>query len=161
MRKQETVVVPSWEGNRDAGKHFIITEMPAAQAEKWALRAFLALKGTAGEVPPEVMSMGMVAVAWRGLNTFLAADVDPAKIGAVLDEMMTCVKIIRDPRAVDKNTGGVVATEIVSDDDIEEVQTRLWLRSEVLRVHTGFSPADALFRLLSLASAVPQASPTT
>lgn len=161
MRKTEMVRVPDWDGSRDAGKYFLITEMPAARAEKWAMRAFLALKGTTGEVPPEVMQLGMVAVAWRGLNAFLAADVDAAKLEPLMDEMLTCVQMIRDPRAVDKATGGPVATPIVSDDDVEEVRTILWLRSEVLRVHTGFSAADALSRLVSAAAAATPGGATT
>jgi hypothetical protein len=62
--------------------------------------------------------------------------------------MFTCVKMIRDPKSKDKMTGEPIASDIVSDDDIEDVQTRAWLRSEVLRVHTGFSPADALLSLI-------------
>ncbi len=141
MRKVETVKVPAGFG-RDVGKLFVVTEMPAARAEKWALRLFLAMKGTKGEVPSEVMALGMVAVAWKGLNAFLAAPVSPEEIEPLMDEMFTCVGMVRDPKHPD------VVTAVVSDDDVEEVQTRLWLRSEVLRVHTGFSSADALSKFL-------------
>lgn len=159
MRKRETVVVPAWPGNRDAGKTFVITEMPAAQAEKWALRAFLALKGSEERIPDGIQGLGMVGVAIIGLNVFLQADIDFSKIEPLLDEMMTCVQIVRDPGAADHASGLPVATSLVSPDDIEEVATRAWLRSEVLRVHTGFSPADALSALVSaISSKAPETS---
>lgn len=145
MRKTETVVVPKWEGNRDsaAERQYLITEMPAAQAEKWALRALLMLKGSGERIPDDVTGLGMVGVAILGINVFLRGNIDTNALEPLMDEMMSCVKIVRDPRKPE------VATTIVSDDDIEEVQTRLWLRSEVLRLHTGFSPADALWKLIS------------
>lgn len=141
MRKKEIVVVPKI-GGRDDGKMFLIDEMPAAQAEKWALRMFIALKGTSAAVPDDVARFGMVGVAIRGLNAFLAADVRFQDIEPLLDEMITCVRIVRDARHPE------VATALMAD-DIEEVATRAWLRSEVLRIHTGFSMGDALSKLIS------------
>lgn len=161
-RKQEVVVVPAWPGNRDGGKQFLITEMSAAKAEKWAYRLFIALKGAGERIPENVAAMGMVGLAIAGLNVFLRAPVKAEDVEPLMDEMMTCVTIVRDPKAVDKDTGGPVGTELVSDDDIEEVQTRAWLRSEVVRVHTGFSPAGALSSLISAAtSAAEEGSPAT
>jgi hypothetical protein len=141
-RRVENVVVPEEWGGRDAGKIFRITEMPALQAEKWSWRLALALKGTRGEIPDETARFGMVGVAVRGINAVLAADVDFGKIEPLLDEMLACLARVRDPRHPD------VATALLPD-DFEEVRTLGWLRSEVLRVHTGFSAADALFRLIS------------
>lgn len=142
-RKSETVTVPKWEGNRDSGKMFLITEMPAARAEKWALRALLLLKGSGERIPDNLQGLGMVGVAILGINVFLQGSIRAEDLDPLMDEMFSCVSIVRDPRHPD------VATAIVSDDDVEEVQTRLWLRSEVLRVHTNFSPAEALWRLIS------------
>ena len=142
MRKSEVVVVPAKDGNRDSGKHFLITEMSAMEAEKWAMRAILMLKGSGERLPDNVQGLGMIGVAILGLNVFLQGTIKAGDLEPLMDEMMTCVKMVRDPR-----TPGV-ATDIVSPDDIEEVSTRLWLRSEVLRVHTGFSPADALSKLI-------------
>lgn len=145
MRKSEPVKASASFG-RDAGKIYIITEWPSAVAEKWAARLFVALKGTKGEVPPEIMQMGMLAVAWRGLNSFLAADVDVDKLIPLMDEMWECVQVVRDDKRPD-----IIANLI--DIDIEEVRTRLWLRGEIVRVHTGFSVADALSRFLALSGA--------
>lgn len=142
MRKQETVIVPADWGERDAGKMFEITEKPAVEAEKWGWRMFLTLKGVDGYIPDDVARLGMVGVAIRGLNTFLAAPVRFEDLEPLLDDLLTCVKRVRDERHPD------VATPMMSD-DIEEVRTVGWLRSEVLRVHTGFSFADALSTLTS------------
>lgn len=153
MRKVETVVVPAF--GRDDGKIFQINEMSAARAEKWAWRMFIALKGTTGEVPPEVMQLGMVGVAIRGLNAFLQADVKYELLEPLLDEMLTCVTIVRDR----KNHPDVADT--LREFDIEEVQTLAWLRSEVLRVHTGFSVAETLSQLVSAVMNPQEGSPTT
>lgn len=146
-RKSETVTVPDW-GARDAGKRFLITEMAAARAEKWALRMFVALKGTGSEIPEGMARLGIVGVALAGLNVFLRSEIRPEVLEPLLDEMMTCIQVVRDAAHPD------VATQLSSDDDIEEVQTRLWLRSEVLRIHTNFSVAEALSRLISATMSV-------
>lgn len=153
-RKTEIVIVPKWDDtNRDVGKHFLITEMPAAKAEKWAMRALLLLAGSGERIPTNVQGLGMVGVAILGINVFLQGTIRPEDLDPLMDEMFTCVQFIRDPKHPE------VVTSIVSDDDVEEVKTRLWLRSEVLRLHTGFSPADALSSLISALQA-PETSPT-
>ena len=145
MRKSEFVVVqpdPADPENRDVGKRFLITEMPAAQAEKWALRALLMLKGSGERIPHNVHGLGMVGVAILGFNIFLTGQIKAEDLMPLMDEMMSCVQIVRDPKHPD------VASPLISDDDIQEVKTRLWLRSEVLRIHTNFSPAEALSKLI-------------
>lgn len=159
--KKEVVVVPTWQGSRDAGKTFMITEWPAARTERWALYMVLCVKGTTAQVPEMYEQMGMIGVARRGLNAFLAADVDPARLADLLDELLECVTLIRDPRATDKTTGQQIATPIISPTDIMDVKTRYWLRSEVIRVHTNFSPADALWALAKAAMETSPVSPTT
>lgn len=142
-RKEIVVTIPSW-GQRDAGKHFKITEWPAATIERWGLRMMIVLKGTTAQIPEEVSQLGAIAVAIRGINSFLAADVDPDKLIDLLDQLLECVQVIRDPQQPH------IATAIVSSDDIEEVVTRGWLRSEVLRLHTNFSLADSLLNWWAL-----------
>lgn len=144
MRKVEVVVVPADFG-RDTGKMFQITEKPAIISEKWGWRSFIALKGTGGEIPDNVGQLGMVGVAIRGLNAFLQAPVNFAEVEPLLDELLTCVMMIRDKTRPD------IATALtLIGDDIEEPVTVAWLRSEVLRVHTGFSFADGLSSLVSM-----------
>lgn len=142
-RKRETVVVPREWGGRDAGKHYLITEMAAARAERWAWRMLTLLQSSGERVPDNVKGMGYVGVAILGLNIFLRGTIKAEAIDPLMDEMMTCVKIVRNPATPE------LATDLVSDDDVAEVRTRLWLRSEVLRLHTGFSAAEALSKLVS------------
>lgn len=161
MRKSESVTVPAEWGGRDAGKVFLITEAPATQAEKWAWKVIIALKGTTAQVPETIAPLGMVAVAIRGINSFLASDVSFERIEPLLDELMTCVQIVRDPRARDKSTGGPIATALVSADDIEEVRTVAWLRSEVLRIHANFSFLDAVSAWIAFQKTAPTQSDTS
>ena len=77
----------------------------------------------------------------------------------LMDEMFRCIQIQPDPRKpevvrplIDNGTEG---------DDIEEVATRLRLRSEVINLHTGFSMSDALSKLTSASDAVEPGSSST
>lgn len=151
-RKTAIAKVPAEPGNRDAGKHYLITEWPAETAEKWALRAFLAYNRGGGELElDKVAGMGMDGIFALGVQTFLRGQMKAEEIIPILDDLLQCVKLIRDPTKRSPD-GSPIATPIVSPDDISEVRTRLWLRSEVLKLHTGFSLADALFALISLVS---------
>lgn len=160
-RNQEIVRAPEW-CKRDAGKSFLITEWYAERAEHWAVKAILAFNRGGGKLPVEVAAgMGMRGIVLLGMETFLRGHMTAAEVQPLLDELLECVKIIRDPKARDSATGLPVASDIVSQDDIKEVQTRFWLRSEVLRVHTGFSIGDALSRLISSIMEERTASPNT
>jgi hypothetical protein len=143
--KRETIPVPDGYG-RDVGKTFLITEWPALRAERWAMRLAIALKGTAGYIPTDleknIADFGMVGVMIRGLNAVLAAPINPDDVIPLLDEMLQCVKIIRDPKHPE------IATAL-TETDIREIRTVEWLRGEVIRVHTGFSFAEALAKLTS------------
>lgn len=149
MRREVTKRVPVLkEGSRDADKWFKIKELPAMEAERWAWRLALAVKGTSAQVPVEFVNMGIVGVAIRGINAFLGADVEWHKLQPLLDEMLTCVSRVPDAgRAPDVSsplimTGG-------DADDIQDVETIAWLRAEVLSLHTGFSVTDAILTLVS------------
>lgn len=145
MRKSKLVVIPSptdGSTNRDAGKAFLVTEMDSVRAEKWAIRALLAVTSSGVDIPPEVAQMGagaLMAAGFRALLTMAFADAEP-----LLDEMMNCVVIVPDPKRPD-------TTRPIDDVDIEEVMTRLHLRSEVVELHTGFSVAAFLSRLGTVA----------
>jgi hypothetical protein len=148
-RKTKTITIPQAEGNRDSGKTFLLTEMSAAQSEKWALRALGAIANSGMEIPPDVMRLGMgtlVAVGFKGLLTMQFDDAEP-----LLDEMMQCVVIVPDP----KNPNIV---RPVDDEDIEDIATRLMLRSEVFELHTGFSPAGFLSKFGKSAKSTPDIS---
>lgn len=129
MRKTKDITISDGE-SRDNGKTFRITEMPAAQAEKWAMRALLALARSGTDLGDDMAAGGMRTLAVVGLRSLVSLSFDEAE--PLLDEMMGCAKIVE--------------KEIVRDlteDDVEEVRTRIMLRKEILELHTGFSLADA------------------
>jgi hypothetical protein len=128
---------------RDKGKVFRITEMPAAKAEKWATRALLCLNKSGVQIPPNINGLGMVGVAILGLNIWLAGSIKFEDLEPLMDEMFVCVHVVPDP------TANMLHSRPVKDEDIEEWTTRAWLRSEVIELHTGFSPAEALLKLIS------------
>ena len=136
MRREKLVTITT-EG-RDLGKTFKITEMSPFQAEKWAMRAFLALAKSGLEVPEETSQAGLAGIASMGLQAFAGLPWDQAE--PLLDEMMVCVQVA--PNLVDPTKG--LRPIMPFADDIEEVKTLLTLRKEVLELHLGFSLADKL-----------------
>lgn len=152
-RKTETVVIKA--DGRDQGKHFLLTEMPATRAEKWATRALLALSRSHVQIPEEMTGLGMHGLVALGINILSSLDYVDAE--PLMDEMMQCIEIIPDPRHVE------VRRPLI-EDDTEEVGTVLLLRSEVIKLHTGFSIADALSNARASAaqtSANTSATPTS
>lgn len=146
MRKTKIVTIDT--ANRDKGKSFLLTEMPAAQAFKWAARAFLAMAKGGAELPEGIESAGMAGLA----NVSLAAlsSLDWALAEPLLDELMTCVQIKETAitRALDPNA-----------EDCEEIATIFTLHKEVLMLHVDFSKAAAL--LTSPAPAASVGAPIT
>jgi hypothetical protein len=129
---------------RDKGKWYLITEMPAYQAEMWAIHALQAIASGGTDLPQNIIEYGMAGLVVVGLNSLLKAP--RALADPLLEEMMRCVQFVMDrpkelARALDEASGA----------DIEEVATRMWLRNEVFKLHTGFSFADAIREMLASA----------
>lgn len=129
--------------DRDKGKLFYITELPATQAEALAIRAMGAMARAGLELNEETLGGGggnLAVILGAGLKAFLAApweDLQP-----LLAEIFSCITRIPDASKPD------VRRPLI-EDDIEEVTTRIRLRDEVIRLHLGFSLADELLRALS------------
>ncbi len=159
MRKEKVVKAPDYCG-RDhlAGKIYLLKEWPAARAEKWAIRAALAYNrnGTV-QIPMSWAGIGWEGLAVLGINAFLGGGMNADEVIPILDELLECVTIIRDPKARDAQHK-VIATPLVSDDDIEEIITRGWLRSEVFELHSNFSIAGALSKWFSTVQRRPESS---
>jgi len=132
MRNTKTVIIQA-EG-RDFGKSYILTELSAMKAEKWAARALLALLKSGLQVPDEIAQAGLGGVAALGMNAFANLSFESAE--PLLDEMMTCVQFV--------SSSGSVRPLSEAASDIEEVKTLWILRQEVLELHLGFSIADKL-----------------
>ncbi len=111
---------------RDKGKQFLITEMPASQAENWAIKAILAVGNAGIEIPDNLALQGMAGLMAVGYTNLLKIPFDAAK--PLLDEMMSCVQIVPSPN---------IKRPLI-EDDIEEVKTRLLLRKAIWNLHMDF-----------------------
>lgn len=119
---------------RDKGKVFTLTEMPASQAESWAMRAILALMAGGVDLPEGFERLGMAGMAELGIKALSRLkweDTEP-----LLSEMWQCVQIIPDP-------GKPQIVRRLIEEDIEEITTRINLRMEIWKLHLGFSKAAA------------------
>lgn len=115
--------------NRDRGKVFLLTEMPSSKAEAWAMRALVALMGSGVDVPEGFQNLGMAGMAELGLKALSGLKweiVEP-----LLSEMWDCVQIIPDPKRQN-------IVRALIEEDVEELTTRVKLRAEVWKLHTGF-----------------------
>lgn len=142
-RKTLTVTIPQSEdgkNNRDAGKTYLLTEMPASQGEAWGIRALLALARAGIEIPEELDNTGMAGVHAIGGGFRLTGGLHAEDVEPLLADMMGCVAFVPDPSKPD------IVRPLV-ETDIEEVATRLRLRGEVMQLHLGFSIAGVLSTL--------------
>jgi hypothetical protein len=127
-RKEVEVRMPEVEGNRDSGKLYLLKEMPASKAEKWATRAMLAIGKSGLHVTDGAGMAELAAISIRYLFGASFQDVEP-----LMEEMFACVSIYPDPTKM-RNP---IARPLV-EEDIEEVSTRFMLRNELIALHTGF-----------------------
>ena len=134
-RKVSTVNIPEDSESRDAGKRYIITELPSTKGEKWGMRAMNALLASGIEISDAAAAGGLRGLAMlgaTGLAGFHGLPWDQAE--PLIDEMMTCVTIDPDP----VNRPGTHIRPL-KEVDIEDIKTRLLLRNEWLELHFGFS----------------------
>ena len=167
MARKETVFTAT--DGRDAGKQYLIREMSATQAESWAIRMMLAMGKVGIEIPEAIRKQGLaglvgvlqnpdsegaelVSALLGVLKVTIFANmlrVDPADALPLLDEMMSCVQ--RQEQQI---------VRPLTEDDIEEVATRLKLRTAIWNLHTDFSFGAALSTSESAPSAQPASSST-
>lgn len=127
-RKTATVTIEA-EG-RDLGKVFLLREMPASQAEKWAARAFLAMARSGIDIPDDLAGAGLAGIAAVGLKAI--GGLGFAEAEPLMDEMFACIQIIPDPARP-------AVVRALVESDTEEISTRLRLRKEVFGLHVDFS----------------------
>lgn len=127
-RKTATYIVLN--ENRDKGKVFLLTEMPASQAQRWALRAFLSLARNGVELPVGIEEMGIAGMVGYGIEMVSRLPFEEADL--LCDSLMECVQA-----QPDANNPAIVRKLI--EQDIEEVSTRLILLKEVFKLHVDFS----------------------
>ena len=135
MRKTQTVTITA--PGRDEGKTFLLTEMPASQAEQWAIRAVFAMGKSNVDIPMDAVYAGWAVVATVGLKALLGAPYDEAR--PLLDEMMACIQSVQES-----------GTRPLIESDIAEISTRMFLRDEVFRLHANFSIRETLSSIRSV-----------
>jgi hypothetical protein len=131
MRKSEVFVATE---GRDKSKRFLITEMPALKAERWAIRALMALARSGVEIPDDAKGAGMAALAHAGLKALHSMTFD--EVQPLLDEMWSCVQVIPNPQ-LPEFVRPLVMHE-AEGDDLEEISTIWTLRERIFRLHTDF-----------------------
>lgn len=163
MRKTVTIEMTAengrdhyWPDSQNV-KRFLLTEMPATQGEWWAIRAFLALAKGGVEIPEEVKKAGMAGLVYffSSIGLFLInsmGKVSPQDAKPLLDEMFACIRVLPNPNNLDFSRPLVEV-------DIEEIETRLKLRREILRLHMDFSKLAA--NLMTSAPATGEVTPNT
>ena len=149
MRKTAQVTI-SDEG-RDKSKVFLITDMPAEQAESWAMRVLLALMASGAQLPDTFPSLGMAGLAEVGFRALATIRWDT--LHPLLAEMFATIQIKPDR----KNPN--VVRELI-DSDIEEIMTRVTLRKEWWNLHMGFLAAVAPSLIERVKPAAKNSSPT-
>lgn len=114
------------EKGRDAGRRFLITEMPVARADAWAMKALLALAGSGFNVPdPQAGMLGMIGTTLDALGK---VDADTAM--PLLNELLDCVQIVPD--------GGQPRPLNLDFNDVSDFTTLWLLRKEVFALHIDF-----------------------
>lgn len=120
--------------NRDEGKTFVLTEMSADAAERWATRALFILANGGVELPDDIGNASLAMLATVGLRALGRVPYEAAK--PLLDDMLPCIKIQPPNPAIPP------MPLLVGDAcQIEEVGTLVMLRGKLLELHTGFSLA--------------------
>lgn len=128
--------------NRDGGKSYLLTEMPALQAEKWGRHAIAACSRNDLDIKGELAKLGLLGFYLVGFQALAGGDVKA--VDDLMDEMLICIQIITGPNVV-RPLGG--------DGDIEEPQTIIRLRKELLELHMGFTFAELASMLAATVSA--------
>lgn len=158
MRKQSTVTIT--DENRDKGKIFVVKEMPARVAEKWALRFLLALQRSGIDIPEDSRNLGFVGIM-TAVGAKMIGGLSPDEVEPLLDKLMSCVEVM--PSPANPLLTRPIVDQGIEGDDIEEVATRVKLKMEVVALHVGFSSRGELLTWISergtLVSQTTQTSP--
>jgi hypothetical protein len=143
LRTKDVTIESDKPDNRDVGKTFRITEMAAEPAEWWSVRVLQGIAASGVNIPAEVISAGSLGIdALQKLSSESKvkmaksllvglAGIERLLLKDLLDEMFACVQFISSDGTVRK----------LMPNDIEEVSTRVTIRSKWLEQQFGFSLA--------------------
>lgn len=136
MRRTKTLTIPGTRTDelykRDNGKSFVITEMPADEAERFGITAVMALLNNGAQIDDAALGAGMAGLALAGLDALNSLKAET--LAPLLVDMFACIKYVPDIAGLDPQP--IMAGE---GSQIEEWSTRLKLRAVWFELHTGFS----------------------
>ena len=132
LKKKEITIVAK---NRDEGRKYLLTEMPALQAERWARHAIMAMNREDLDIAAEVAALGMWGFVLGGMQALAGGDV--AAVDKLMDEMLPQIQIVEE--AVTRPLGG--------QGDVWELSTWKTLRQELIELHMGFTFAELALSL--------------
>lgn len=143
MRKESIVRIDNPE-SRDNGREFLIVEMSALRAEKWATKALLALVSSGADIGEDVnINSGIEELAKVGIKSLMGLKYE--YLEPLLDEMFECMYYLRKPG--DTSSRQQLSVENC-ENFIEDTATILKLRAETLSLHLGFSLTEQLSAFL-------------
>lgn len=119
---RQTITHKIEKAGRDFGKVFVITEMGARPAHRWATKAIFALLNSGVEIPDNLAGQGLAAIAVMGLQSLTA--IPHAVAEPLLDELLGCVQVKQE-----------LVTRALIEADIEEAMTYFDLQRIVLTMH--------------------------
>lgn len=122
------------DGGRDAGKAFLLTEMPARAGHAWATRALFAVMNSGIEIDDGLLQSGFAGLAAVGIKALSRVPFEVAQ--PLLHDLLSCVEIM-------PNADRPEVVRRLIDDDTEEIKTLFALQKEVLSLHMDFFTAAA------------------
>lgn len=131
MARNQKVITLDDSFKRDAGKSFLITEMPSRKTFKWGCRAVITLINAGVDFPEGSEQMGMAALIGKAF-TELKNGLDWEQVEPLMDELMEYVQFI-------PNTNNLNVTRGLIESDIDEFKTIAYLHKEVLQLHLNFT----------------------
>lgn len=136
MRRTKTVTIPGTRADalyqRDNGKSFLITEMPADEAERFGITAVMALLNNGAQIDDAALGAGMAGLALAGLDALNSLKAET--LAPLLVDMFACIRYIPELQGAEPQV--IMPGE---NSQIEEWSTRLKLRAAWFELHTGFS----------------------
>ncbi|WP_239016090.1 hypothetical protein [Novacetimonas hansenii] len=129
------------EEGEDLGKVFVITRMSAFDADRWGRHVLHAAIAGGYRAVADDAAEGMGGIAEAGMRIFGMMAPDAAD--ALLDRLMQCVRIIRDPAHP--------TPQPVIPADIQEIATVGLLQMEAMKLHTDFFSGASVFIFLPVA----------
>lgn len=132
--RTKTIQIPEDGKNRDGGKTYLLTEMPAKPAELWAFRVLQGGLESDFELDAIFSGAPLAKLAELGLKFILKslAKMPWQVADELMQQMMDRVQIVL--------PDGKSRSLLDGSQDIMEVSTRVLLKKEIISLQLGFFP---------------------